>query len=298
MPRSRRNKLEAARVTRALLQQWPIPVPSGDDDKNARGRILVVGGDISLPGAPVLAGIAALRAGAGKLQIATCRSIAPLVGISVPESMSIGLDETADGHIAVSAATALQSLVKEIDALLVGPGMKGDADTTDFVTSLLDKCSDISVVLDAGALDTLTDSPSLLHKFDGNAIVTPHHGEMSRIMGISEKIDNPDQVAADAASTLNAVVALKGSRTFIASPEGNLFCYDAGDVGLATSGSGDTLAGVVAGLAARGADPLHATLWGVFLHGSAGNRLAKRIGRIGYLARELLDEIPPIMARV
>ncbi len=298
MPRSRRNKLDAARVTRALLQRWPIPIPSGDEDKNARGRILVIGGEISLPGAPVLAGIAALRAGAGKLQIATCRSIAPLVGITVPESMTVGLEETSDGRIAPSAATALQSLVREIDALLVGPGMKGDAGTKEFVTSLLGKCSKISIVLDAGALDTLRDSPALLHRFDGNAVITPHYGEMSRIMGISEKIDNPDQVALDAASTLNAVVALKGSRTYIASPEGDLFCYDAGDVGLATSGSGDTLAGVVAGLSARGAAPLHAALWGVFLHGSAGNRLAKRIGRIGYLARELLDEIPPIMARV
>ena len=93
---------------------------------------------------------------------------------------------------------------------------------------------------------------------------------------------------------MNAIVALKGGETYIATPEGELFRYDSGDVGLATSGSGDTLAGVIAGLVARGSSPLEATLWAVFLHGSAGNRLARRIGRVGYLARELLDEIPRV----
>ena len=94
---------------------------------------------------------------------------------------------------------------------------------------------------------------------------------------------------------MNAVIALKGAETFIATPNGDLFCYDKGDVGLATSGSGDTLAGVVAGLVGRGTPALNATMWAVFLHGEAGNRLANKIGRVGYLARELLDEIPQVV---
>lgn len=300
MPKSRRNKPQAARVTRALLQEWPLPTPRGDEDKDARGSILVVGGEVSLPGAVVLAGIAALRAGAGKLQIATCRSIAPLVGIAVPESLSLGLDETPEGTISATSAPELSDLVAKADALLIGPGMKGNDDERKFVSSLIDMRESAPIILDAGALDALTDSPSALNHFGDNAVITPHAGEMSRITGKSEQeIEaNPEETAVDAASTLNAIVVLKGSRTFIASPNGDLFCYDAGDVGLATSGSGDTLAGVIAGLVARGAMPLQASLWGVFLHGSAGNRLAKRIGRIGYLARELLDEIPPIMNRV
>jgi hydroxyethylthiazole kinase-like uncharacterized protein yjeF len=299
MPKSQRSKREAARVTRALLQQWRLPQPSGDEDKNDRGSVLVVGGEVSLPGAVVLAGIAALRAGAGKLQIATCRSIAPLVGIAVPESLSLGLDETVDGNIDPASASALRELIDKADSLLIGPGMKGHDDERKFVSNLLDICGNVSLTLDAGALDALTDSPTLLHRFNGNAVITPHTGEMSRITGRSEESlsDNPEETAVDGASALNAIVVLKGSRTFIASPEGDLYRYDSGDVGLATSGSGDTLAGVVAGLIARGAAPMHAALWAVFLHGSAGNRLAKRFGRIGYLARELLDEIPPIMNR-
>lgn len=300
MPKSRRNKPEAARVTRALLQDWPLPRHSDHEDKDARGRVLVVGGELSLPGALVLAGIATLRAGAGKLQIATCKSIAPLVGIAVPECLSLGLEETSGGRIALTAVPALRSLIQKTDALLIGPGMQGGDDTSSFVASVLESAPSIPVILDAGALNALAAAPTALHKFEGNAVITPHAGEMSGITGrSSEKIsENPEEIALDTASTLNAIVVLKGSRTFIASPGGDLFCYDSGDVGLATSGSGDTLAGVVAGLVARGTAPLHAALWGVFLHGSAGNRLAKRIGRIGYLARELLDEIPPIMSRV
>jgi ADP-dependent NAD(P)H-hydrate dehydratase len=300
MPKSRRNKPHALRVTRALLQEWPLPRPQGDDDKNARGSVLVVGGEVSLPGALVLAGIAALRAGAGKLQIATCRSIAPFIGIAVPESLSLGLDETQEGHISPAAASALHDLIEKTDAVLIGPGMKGHEDEREFVRNLLGISAKRPIVLDAGALDALADSPALLHGFGDRAVITPHAGEMSRIAGKSESEiqNNSEDTAIEAASTLNAIVLLKGSRTYIASPAGDLFCYDAGDVGLATSGSGDTLAGVVAGLIARGATPLHASLWGVFLHGSAGNRLAKKIGRIGYLARELLDEIPPVMNRV
>lgn len=296
MPRSRRNKPSVERVTRALLLEWPIPKPSADEDKEGRGRVLVIGGEVSLPGAVVLAGIAALRAGAGKLQIATCKSIAPLVGIAVPESLSLGLDETEQGTIAPNTNSQLNELVETANAILIGPGMKGTADEKRFVLSVIES-TEVPVVIDAGALDALDESPTSLHRLEGKAVITPHAGEMSRIIGKSEEevTDKPEDTALTASSTLNSIVVLKGSSTFIASPAGELFCYDAGDVGLATSGSGDTLAGVIAGLIARGATPLHAAIWAVFLHGSAGNRLAKRVGRIGYLARELLDEIPPVM---
>src|SRR4029079_11658389 len=110
------NRHDVERVTRAMLQQWPLPRPSGDGDKEDRGSVLVIGGEVSLPGAVVLAGIAALRAGAGKLQIATCRSIAPLVGVTVPEALSLGLDETPEGCIAAASAGTLRDLIAKADA--------------------------------------------------------------------------------------------------------------------------------------------------------------------------------------
>ena len=293
MPKSRRNKSRTTRVTRKLLRGWPLPQHAADESKEGRGRVLVIGGEITLPGAVVLAGIAALRAGAGKLQIATCRSIAPHVGIAVPECLAFGLDETPDGLISPDAVSSLSDFMNETDAVLIGPGMKGHSDEKHFVRNLLKKRNgDATLVIDAGALDPR-------NTFHGDAILTPHAGEMSKMLRLplQEVVKHPEETSIEAARFFNAVVALKGSVTFIASPKGELFRYDSGDVGLATSGSGDTLAGVITGLVARGASPLHATLWGVFLHGAAGNVLAKRIGRVGYLARELLDEIPPIMNR-
>lgn len=288
------------RITRALLNKWPLPDPSSTDDKDARGRVLVVGGQTSLPGAVILAGIASLRAGAGKLQIATGASLAPSVGIAVPECMAIALPENSDGTISPRAALTLTQAAKETDAVLIGPGMMATESTNEFVAKLLGSCHRKRVVLDAGALDMLSEYPDTLKDFNGNAIITPHAGEMARVLGIDieEVTQHPISVSIDAAQTLGAHVVLKGSTTFVATPDGELFRYDAGDVGLATSGSGDTLAGVVAGLLARDTHPLHAALWAVFLHGAAGNALARKIGRIGYLARELLDEIPAIMNRV
>lgn len=257
----------------------------------------MIGGEISLPGAVVLAGIAALRAGAGKLQIATCRSIAPLVGIAVPESLSIGLDETSDGCIDASADRTVAPYVDQCSALLIGPGTTPKDATNEFVRRVIVSNESTPTIVDAGALTFLKENTTAFHHLGGDAIITPHAKEMSAITGIDEKqiSADPASICVASAAKLECVVALKGSRTFIATPKGDLYRYESGDVGLATSGSGDTLAGVIAGLVARGANPLTATLWGVYLHGAAGNALAKRIGRIGYLARELLDEIPPLL---
>lgn len=299
MPELRRSSSQGTLVSRAMLRRWPLPAPDSDDDKEARGTALVVGGEVSLPGAVVLAGIAALRAGAGKLQIATCRSIAPAIGVAVPEALSLGLDETKRGTIDDSATTSLRPLAECADSILLGPGMTVSDDNTRFVVKLIAECASTSIVLDAGALGVLRSARDALHPFGGNAIITPHAGEMAEILGTDRKaiIEAPHSICLRAARSLATVVALKGSDTFVATPDGDLFRYESGDVGLATSGSGDTLAGIVAGLLARGCDPLRATLWAVFLHGAAGNVLAKRMGRIGYLARELLDEIPALMNR-
>src|SRR5215203_518378 len=121
MPKSPRDNKDATLVTRELLG-GSLPAIDEDDDKESRGRVLVVGGEVSIPGAVLLAGIAALRAGAGKLQIATCRSIAATIGVAVPEALVLGLDETANGTIAESAANSLRSLTENADAVLIGPG--------------------------------------------------------------------------------------------------------------------------------------------------------------------------------
>jgi hydroxyethylthiazole kinase-like uncharacterized protein yjeF len=211
--------------------------------------------------------------------------------------MSIALRETSDGAIHPAAAKALREHVEATNAILIGPGMKRSNDNDRLVTALLQTHTAAGIVLDAGALYALIDEPDILQTYGGNAIITPHFFEMAALLGLEVEAVEADApgVAAHAGMRFGCVVALKGPSTFIATRDGDVFRYDSGDVGLATSGSGDTLGGIAVGLLARGAPPLHAALWSVYLHGAAGNALARRVGRIGYLAREIPDEIPRLL---
>ena len=291
-----RKSPQSKKLTQSVLSHHSLPVPGSDGDKESRGRVLVVGGEASLPGAVILAGTAALRAGAGKLQLASVSSVSTAIGVAVPESMSIGLRET-NGAIHPSAARALREHVAGADALLIGPGTRQRRSNVWLVQSLLDLPTNAAIVLDAAALEVLRENFGALGDHEGNTVLTPHIAEMAMMLSIKEEAVRAGaaHIAVDAAAAFGAVVALKGPTTYIASPAGELFRYEGGDVGLATSGSGDTLAGIVAALLARGAEPLTAALWAVHLHGEAGNVLSQRMGRIGFLARELLDEIPPLM---
>ncbi|MCA1628572.1 MAG: NAD(P)H-hydrate dehydratase, partial [Acidobacteria bacterium] len=138
------------------------------------------------------------------------------------------------------------------------------------------------------------------HKLRGRVVLTPHANEMSRLLHLdkSEIAADPQATLRQAVATFAAVVVLKGRETLIAAPHSKIYCNRAGNVGLATSGSGDTLAGLIAGLAARGAAPLQAAVWGVHLHALAGDKLARKVGQLGYLARELLAEIPLVLNRL
>lgn len=316
MPRSRQNKESIKSVNRKgetvkaasrpvtlsarVLRDWPLPEPEREGDKEARGRVLIIGGAAEMPGAVILAATAALRAGAGKLQVATCQSVAQLIAAAVPEARVFALPETKAGAISASAASRLAERVQEVQAVLIGPGMIDRSAVARLVKNLLPAIKRAVLVLDAEAFAFLAKAPRGLAPLGGNAIITPHAGEMAKLLAISrEAIErDPLSVAREAASRLSAVVALKGAETYVAAPGGKTYRNKTGNVGLATSGSGDTLSGIVAGLAARGAEPQQAAAWAVYLHGCAGDRLAKRMGGLGFLARELLVEIPPLMARL
>jgi ADP-dependent NAD(P)H-hydrate dehydratase len=285
----------------ALLRAWPLPQPDEEGDKEGRGRVLVVGGASEMPGAIILAATAALRAGAGKLQIATARSIAQVVAVAVPEARVFALAETKAGAVSVSAAAEIIKRAGEVNAVLIGPGMIDERMVARLVRKVLPQTGKATIILDAAALSCFKDSPQCLHDLDCKAVLTPHAGEMAGMLGISKASiqRDPQAWAQRAASALGAVVALKGAETFITAPgHSKTYCNRTGNVGLATSGSGDTLSGIVTGLAARGAPPVQAAAWGVYLHARAGDVLAKRVGRLGFLARELLAEVPALMSEL
>jgi hydroxyethylthiazole kinase-like uncharacterized protein yjeF len=270
----------------ALLRRWQLPDLSDAQSKEDRGRVLIVGGSREIPGAALLAGCASLRAGAGKLHIATAADVARAIAIEIPEARVSGLISTPSGEIA-GASEALLAAAKECDALLIGPGMA----STETAARLAASCAADAraAILDAGALGASS---------AGARIITPHYGEMAQLCSCerSEVANDPAGVARSVARERNVVVALKGHTTHIASPSGELWIYRGGSIGLGTSGSGDVLGGVIAGLVAQGASAEQAAVWGVVLHGEAGRRLSARIGLVGFLAREIADEIPRIRA--
>lgn len=285
-------------ISLANISRFALPSLAGTVDKSSRGQVLVAGGGNTVPGAVLLTGLAALRAGAGKLQLATTRPAAMALGVAVPEAAVIGLDETHSGELAPGGAAGLQPRVETADAVVVGPGMMDPEGAGAFATDLMGAATTASFLLDAAAMTGVDYEDPRVTALAGRLVLTPHAGEMAKLRGVSREAveDDPLGMARGLARAAQAVVVMKGSDSFIVSPDGRAWRHRDGVVGLTTSGSGDVLAGVVGGLLARGASPLVAAAWGVCLHGAAGARLAERVGPLGFLARELLDEIPSLLA--
>jgi hydroxyethylthiazole kinase-like uncharacterized protein yjeF len=218
--------------------------------------------------------------------------------VAVPEARVFALRETQAGAIESGSVFVSDCDPAEARAVIVGPGMLDGDESEGLVREMVAFAEGVPLIIDANALNVLARQPRLLRRHSGGVILTPHVTELSEMMGVTEREIERDRrgAALRAAKRFGAVVVLKGRETFVASPRSKkVYVNRAGNVGLATSGSGDVLAGVIAGLAARGADTLNAALWGVHAHALAGERLARRVGRVGYLARELLDEIPGVL---
>ncbi|MBX9930421.1 MAG: NAD(P)H-hydrate dehydratase [Methylobacterium sp.] len=286
-------------LTADRLRELPLPLPEAGS-KEERGTLLVVGGSIELPGAALLAGTAALRAGAGRLRIATAASVAVAMAVAMPEARVVGLPEDEGGEIdAGRAEVQVSGLAKKCDAILIGTGMGSSGGTRALTLDLLARHAS-SLVLDAGALGGLRENADAMRSRSGHCILTPHAGEMAGLLDIDRDAveTDPAGAALEAAGLLQAVVVMKGAETWIVNPEGERWHYAGGGVGLATSGSGDVLAGLIAGLLARGAGPVRAAIWSVFLHGEAGARLARSVGPLGFLAREIAAEVPRLLAEI
>jgi ADP-dependent NAD(P)H-hydrate dehydratase len=282
------------------LRAHPLPDPANNADKNGRGRVLVIGGSRFVPGGIALTAEAALRAGAGKVQVATISSVALPLGMAMPEIAVIALDETADGELIADRET-LAPLLANCDAVVAGPAMSDAGAASILLDTLFSaaKCSNLpTMIFDAAALLALPRFAERLRRSVCPVILTPNIGEMAAMLKCSAAEIHPADAAMCAARHFGATVMLKGPTSFIATQNGDLFAYAGGGVGLATGGSGDVLAGIAGGLAGRGASSIEAILWAVWLHGEAGRRCAEKTGPLGYLARELLVEVPSLLRSV
>jgi ADP-dependent NAD(P)H-hydrate dehydratase len=265
-----------------LLRRDPLPDHS-TADKLARGTVLVLGGSDRTPGAAMLAGIAALRMGAGRLQIATARAVAPTVAVATPEALVVPIDDM----------PLLGELVERADAVVVGPGLPEPRHAEELLDLVLERATSGSVVVvDALAIQALKSSAGGIPRCaDKNVIITPNREELEQLGVDTER----DDLEAAVAGGHRVTVISFGC---VATPDGGTWRDPTPVRGLGTSGAGDVLAGAAGGAAARSQDPTCAACWAALTHRVAATRLATRIAPIGYLARELADELPHALAEL
>jgi ADP-dependent NAD(P)H-hydrate dehydratase len=285
-------------ITPELLRTMPLPRLSQHSDKDERGQVLIIGGGAQVPGASLLAGLSALRSGAGKLQMAASEDVAVELGLAVPEARILRAPVNQEGEITAKTATILRAEILASDAVVVGPGMMDEKEAGQLASEVL-ALRPKAVVLDAAAMTGIRlqrEAQSLCDR----AVMTPHAGELAKLLGqpIEDILRDPVASAQAAARRYGAVMVVKGADTHIATPDGPVFRNSGGVPGLGTSGSGDVLAGIIGGLLARGADLDVAAAWGVFVHAQCGAQLSQTIGPLGFVAREILLKIPPTFAAV
>lgn len=258
--------------------------------KGMVGHVLLVAGSRGKTGAAALAGEAVLRAGAGLLTVATpVTSQRMLVSQSVSEAMTIGVPETPNGGYAFDAVNALLAAAQGRTVLAVGPGI-GEEDTTKRVVRHLVEKTTVPLVLDADALNCLSPWREIKGTAERPIILTPHPGEMARLLDVSTKVVTADRITAARrlATSFSLIVVLKGQRTVIAAPDGNVYINPTGNPGMATGGSGDVLTGILAGMLAQTPNnALKATLAAVYLHGLAGDLASSDLGERAVIASDL-----------
>lgn len=283
-------------ITSGLLREWPLPSPEGD--KEARGRLLVIGGSTRTPGGVLLAAEASMRSGAGKLQVATVADVAVPMALAIPEAMVAGLP-SADGELTAAGADELVELGNDCQTVLIGPGIGDPRAASALLAAVVPRLTS-TVVIDALAMAYITDHRDGVAHLGGQAVLTPNLKELSLTLGRDrhEVADDPSRYVRELADETGAVVVSGHRRSWIAEPGGRMWRDESGTPGLATSGSGDIKSGVIAGLTVRGAEPAQAAIWAAYAHGRSGERLAASVGSVGFLARDLLIEIPQVLTEV
>jgi NAD(P)H-hydrate epimerase len=284
--------LEAQDVGRLLAPR------ARDAHKGNFGHVLVIAGSRGKTGAALLAAEGAARAGAGLTTLAVAASLQPILEAHVREAMTAALPDTGDGAAALADGAAVEALLGGRAAVACGPGLGLHEATRALVAHVVQRCT-APLVLDADALNAVAGT-ALLRARAGPTVVTPHPGEMARLLGMDVAGVQADRLEAARrfARSEQVVVVLKGARTIVVSPDGGAAISPTGNPGMASGGTGDVLAGLVAGLLAQGLAPFEAAALGVFAHGAAGDAVAARRGEVGLLASDLLGEIPPTLARL
>jgi ADP-dependent NAD(P)H-hydrate dehydratase / NAD(P)H-hydrate epimerase len=276
------------RVVRSMLSIRPPDYHKGD-----AGRVFVIGGSPGLTGAPCLAGLAAMRMGAGLITVVVPDAVRFVVESKLMEVMSKGISDGGTGHFTKEAVPELLEAIARADVVVIGPGLGMYPGVQEFAAELIPRLT-VPFLIDADGLNALVGQLEILRRAQAPCILTPHPGEMSRLTRESIEAIEAQRVgsARHLAEEQNAVVILKGPRTVIATPKGDIFINTTGNPYMATGGMGDALSGMVAALAAQGLSPTDAACAGAFLHGMSADLLLKRFPLSPIVATDVIANIP------
>jgi len=261
--------------------------------KGSFGHLLVLGASPGKTGAVCLTAMGAMRCGSGLVTIGIPGSLNPIVETKTTEVMTCPLPETASCTLGDVSFEAIEKLMGGKAAIAIGPGLMSTYETTGLLVKVLENTT-IPLVVDADAINAIAGCTECLARAGSDVILTPHPGEMARLASIETKAVQRDRVGVAKGFALknNVIVVLKGARTVIASPEGEVFINPTGNPGMATAGTGDVLTGIIGGFLAQGYKPLDAAIVGVYIHGSAGDLAMRDKGVAGMIATDLLNRVP------
>ena len=277
-----------------LLAPRPAQAHKGD-----YGHLFVLAGSPGKTGAAAMVCQGALRTGAGLVTLGIPASLNPILEAKLTEAMTAPLPDAGTGYLSADAWGRVQQLLEGKTALALGPGISTESQVQEMILKLLPEVT-LPLVIDADGITALASRPEILKQCRGSVVLTPHPGEMARLAGITTQQVQADRigVAKACATSHNCIVALKGNRTVIATPEQEVYINPTGNPGMASGGTGDVLTGMIGGLMAQGLPPLAAAQWGVYLHGLAGDMAAQELGEISLIAGDIIDYLPDALGEV
>ena len=276
-----------------------FPPRDPDAHKGTYGHVLVLAGSPGKTGAAALCSLGALRIGAGLVTLAVPEGLNDFMEVKLTEVMTVGLPETEERTVAFQARDDLLNLMEGKRVLALGPGLSTHPETIRLVVDLI-RSAKIPLVIDADGVTALSRQKEMLSKASVPVILTPHPGELSRLLWVpkEEVVDKRIPIAQKVASTYNVHLVLKGARTTVAEPGGQVYLNPTGNPGMATGGVGDVLTGMIAGLVSQGLAPGLAAVVGAYLHGLAGDLACQHLGPEAMIATDLLDKLPEAIRAV
>ncbi|NLC63876.1 MAG: NAD(P)H-hydrate dehydratase [Thermoanaerobacterales bacterium] len=282
---------EAVVLEKAQIKKLLKPIPM-DAHKGIAGKVFILAGSEGMTGAAALTGLSAARSGAGLVTVGIPKSLNEIMEVKLTEAMTMPLHETKNRSISIDALEEALAFVQKCDAVALGPGISLSEETKEFVKQFTALCP-VPIVLDADGLNVLAENPEIFKRAIAPLVITPHAGEMSRLLSKRVETIQNDRltVVKEAAKKFECVTVLKGANTLIADSDGHVWINPTGNYGMATGGSGDVLTGIITAFLARGMKPVDAARAGVYIHGLSGDKAALAKGHISLIANDIIDNL-------